>query len=127
MKKSVRAEIDAATEVVKSLDNNMKKTARTVKNKLRSSFDLYNSKVNDFLELKVECQEADNDDDDSSAVMMEKTAILKEVKAVCNELEAIAASVGSVSAGRKGTAVDTIVKLEKLKYPNFSGTPRDFC
>ena len=72
-------------------------TARTVKNELWSSFDLYDSKVNDFLELMIECQEADNDDDDCSAVMMEQTAILKEVEAVSIEVEAIAASVGSVS------------------------------
>ena len=57
---------------------------------------------------------------------MEKIAILKEVKAVSIELEAIAASVGSVSVGRSKTADDTIVKLEKLKCPMFSGTPRDF-
>ena len=96
LKESVRAEIDAATEVIESLDDNMKKTVRTVKNELWSSFDLYDSKVNDYLELKVKCQEADDDDDDSSAVLMEHTAILKEVKAVSTELEAIAASDGSV-------------------------------
>ena len=57
---------------------------------------------------------------------MEKTAIKKEVKAICIELEAMAASVGSAHAGRPRAAVDTIVKLEKLKCPKFSGIPRDF-
>ena len=56
--------------------------------------------------------------------MMEKTAILKEVKAVSIELEAIAASVGSVSVGRSKTADDMIVKLEKLKYPKIVGLGR---
>ena len=35
LKESVRAKIDTATEVVESVDDNMKKTAKTVKNKLR--------------------------------------------------------------------------------------------
>ena len=55
LKEAVRAKIEAATEVVESLDENMKKTAQTVKNMLRSSFERYDSKVNEFLELKVEC------------------------------------------------------------------------
>ena len=104
----------------------MMKTARIVKSELQSSYDLYNSKVNDYLELKVKCHESDNDNDHSSAVLMEQNAILKEVKAVSIELEAIAASVGSVSAGRKVTSVDTIIKMEKLKCPKFSEHPRDF-
>ena len=124
---SVRAEVDAANEVVKSLDKNMMKTARIVKIELQSSYDLYNSKVSDYLELKVEYQDSDDDNEDSSAVLIEQhAAILKEVKTVSRELEAIAASVPSVSVGRSKSAEDTIVKLEKLKCPKFSGTPRDY-
>ena len=58
--------------------------------------------------------------------MEQHAAILKEVKTVSKELEAIAASVLSVSVGRSKSAEDTIVKLEKLKYPKFSETPRDY-
>ena len=56
LKEAVRAKIEAATEVVESLDENIKKTVQTVKNELLSSFELYNSKVNELLELKVEYQ-----------------------------------------------------------------------
>ena len=49
-KKSIRAKIDAATEVVKSVDDHYKKT---VKRELRLSFETYDTKVKELLELKV--------------------------------------------------------------------------
>ena len=123
LKESVNTEVDAAKELLESSDENVKKTARTVKNELRSSFESYDSKVNELLELKVDCQESE---DKHSTIAGDRTAIIKEVKTLCIELEAIAVSLGSVSSGSSRATENSIVKLQKLKCPKFTGVPRDF-
>ena len=55
LKEMVRLEIDATMEVVESTDDNVKKTARTGKNKLKLRFEEYNTKVSELMELKVKC------------------------------------------------------------------------
>ena len=111
LKESVKAEKDSAKEVLESWDENAKKTSRTIKNELQSSFEMYDNKVKELLDLKVECRGADEETEERHSTMVaEMEAIMREVKAVCNELEDIAASVGSVSVGSK-TVDDIIVKL----------------
>ena len=51
LKKSVKAEIDSAKEILESWDKNIKKTSRIVKNEFRSSFEMYDTIVNELLEL----------------------------------------------------------------------------
>ena len=119
-KESVRAKIDTAMKVVDSVDHNVKKTA---KRELRLRFETYDAKVDELLELKIECLDKEGEDDGSSTISLERNTFLREVKAVSLKLEAIAESVSPV---RNVLAVDTIVKLEKLKCPKFSGVPRDF-
>ena len=99
---------------------------RTVKNELQSSFDSYDAKVNELLELKAECQEAKEAEDRLSTILIVRTALMKEFKALSIELEAVASSVGSVSSGSARSAMNSIVKLEKLKCPKFSTIPRYF-
>ena len=60
---ALKAEIEATKEVLEFWDKNIKKTVCTVKNEIRSSFELYDSKVNELLELRVKRQEAEEDED----------------------------------------------------------------
>ena len=80
LKESVKLKVNAAKELVESSDDNVKKTARTVKNELRSSFESYDSKVNELLEFEVESQEPE---DKHSTITGDRTAIIKEVKSLC--------------------------------------------
>ena len=123
LKECVVTEVSAAKELLESSNENVKKTARTVKNELRSTFESYDSKVNELLELKVESQEPE---DKHSTITGDRTDIIKEVRSLCMELEAIAVSIGPVSSGSSRGADNSIVKLQKLKCPKFSGVPRDF-
>ena len=65
-------------------------------------------------------------EDRLSTIMIMRTALMTEVEALCIELEAVAASVGSVTVGSESSLVSPIVMLEKLRFPKFSGIPRDF-
>ena len=83
--------------------------------------------MSEFLDLNLEYhnEEGDKEDDVTNTVSYYRNMILKEVKTVSLELEAIATSFSPIAAGRKVTAAP-MLKLEKLKCPKLSGHSQDY-
>ena len=123
LKNALKIKIETAKAVLSSENENVKKTSRTVKNELRSSFESYDSKVNELLELNPS---PEGTEDKFSAVEDERSTIATNIESLMIDLEVIALSSNSVSSGSSKSAESSIVKLQKLKCPKFSGVPRDF-
>ena len=73
LKECVVTEVSAAKELLETSNENVKKTARTVKNELRSTFESYDSKVNELLEFEVESHEPE---DKHSTIAGDRTSII---------------------------------------------------
>ena len=104
LKKAVQAKIVAANHVVLSSDEDIRRTTKIMKTELRSSYDFFNCKVTEYLELKLECHSDTEDDtmegDDTwYLISIDEGSILKKVKAISIILEAIATRYDPVVAG----------------------------
>ena len=121
LKEALDGRIAAAKSVLDSTDANIKKTARTVKNELRQSLNAYSSKADEVQKLE---QKSKSSTEEKPSVMVGRSEIVQEVENIYIELEAIALSSSATSAP-SGTE-KSIVKLQKLTCPKFSGVPRDF-
>ena len=121
LKEALQSELDVAKALIISEDGYVKKTAKTVRKDIRSCFESYDSKVNELLEFKLASEDSENK---YSTIVNDRSTIVKEVKNLCMELEAIAIQSGSATT--LDHAEKSVVKLQKLTCPKFSGIPRDF-
>ena len=120
-KEALQSELDTARTLLVSEDDYIKKTAKSVKRDIRSCYESYDSKVNELLEFKLASEDVE---EKYSTIVDDRSTIVKEVKSLCMELEAIAIQSGSVTTSDH--AEKSVVKLQKLTCPKFSGIPRDF-
>ena len=71
--------------------------------------------------MKIESQESE---EKFSKILNHRSSITTEVEELCMELEVIAVSSGTVPVTSRSDT--SVVKLQKLNCPKFSGTPREF-
>ena len=119
---TLQGKISAANKILASDSTEDKnKAARAVRNELSSCLKEYNSKVKEFSNMKVTGKDPEGK---FSTIDNDRSTITTQVEELCVELEVIAVSSGTVPvASRSDTSV---VKLQKLTCPKFSGTPREF-
>ena len=123
MKESLECKVNAAKDLIKSEDDNVRKAARSVKKDIRSCFESYDAKVNEYLMHMLGCKESEPKYSEISGF---RSIVVKEIESLSVELEAIAISSGSVGIVDSDRKYETMVKLQKLSCPKFSGIPRDF-
>ena len=59
MKESLECKVNAAKDLIKSEDDNVRKAARSVKKDIRSCFESYDAKVNEYLNAMLGCKESE--------------------------------------------------------------------
>ena len=122
LSETLQGKKSAAAKIVASESADEKnKAARAVRNELSSCLKEYKAKVKEFSNMKIESQESE---EKFSKILNHRSSITTEVEELCMELEVIAVSSGTVPVTSRSDT--SVVKLQKLNCPKFSGTPREF-
>ena len=122
MNGTLQGKISAANKILASDSTDDKnKAARAVRNELSSCLKEYNSKVKEFSNMKVTGKDPEGK---FSTIDNDRSTITTQVEELCVELEVIAVSSGTVPVTSRSDT--SVVKLQKLTCPKFSGTPREF-
>ena len=129
LKSSLNGEEAVAQKVIDSTDKDVQRTAKSVKIMLEKSFNSYIDKHNEYSNARMAGKELE----EKYSAAEDKAAIISRVKETILNLEAIAYKFKdenpepSRHSGDDRSTDKSIVKLQKLNCPKFSGMPRDFA
>ena len=136
IKISLDAAIYVAGEVAASENPETLKTAQSVKDSLQVTYDSF---VNKMADLRI-AMKARGDMEDAIGTACEYSAESKAVRKLTTQLESLVVSLqpveqvepkvaisGSSSASARSGNTPSIVKLQKMSCPQFSGFARDFA
>ena len=79
MKESLECKVNAAKDLLKSEDDNVRKAARSVKNYVRSCFESYDAKVNEYIMHMLGCKESDTKYSEISGF---RSIVVKEIESL---------------------------------------------